>query len=102
MRDIYHQIVKSSPDFERLTDEALSEASDLYASGAFAITSALTLIGNLSLDATNAEDYADSDARRDLILLSSVLRNLPRMGQALSQSSEAADYVRSQRRRDKA
>ena len=70
MRDIYHQLVKSTPDFKNFTDEALAESSDLYSAGAFAINSALTLIGNLAFDATNAEDYSDEDARRDLILVS--------------------------------
>ncbi|MGW8103053.1 hypothetical protein ACWGW2_04345, partial [Klebsiella pneumoniae] len=36
-------------------------------------------------------------ARRDLILVSHALRHLPRMAQALNQSSDAADYVRTQR-----
>ncbi|HCL6056393.1 TPA: hypothetical protein N2O29_002111 [Citrobacter amalonaticus] len=97
MRDIYHQLVKSTPDFKNFTDHDLAESSDLYAAGAFAISSALTLIGNLALDATNAEDYADEDARRDLVLVSHVLRHLPRMAQALNQSSNSADYVRTQR-----
>lgn len=97
MRDIYHEIVKATTDFKNFTDEDLAESSDVYASGAFAITSALTLIGNLALDATNAEDYADEDARRDLILVSHVLRHLPRMAQALNQSSESADHVRAKR-----
>lgn len=97
MRDIYHELVKGTPDFKNFTDEDLDESSDVYASGAFAITSALTLIGNLALDATNAEDYADEDARRDLILVSHVLRHLPRMAQALNQSSESADHVRAKR-----
>ena len=83
MRDIYHQLVKSTPDFKNFTDEALAESSDLYSAGAF--------------DATNAEDYSDEDARRDLILVSHALRHLPRMAQALNQSSDAADYVRTQR-----
>lgn len=97
MRDIYHQLVKSTPDFKNFTDQDLAESIDLYAAGAFAINSALTLIGNLALDATNAEDYADEDARRDLVLVSHVLRHLPRMAQALNQSSDSADYVRTQR-----
>ncbi|MDS0962617.1 hypothetical protein [Citrobacter freundii] len=97
MRDIYHELVKATTDFKNFTDEDLAKSSDLYASGAFAITSALTLIGNLALDATNAEDYANEDARRDLILVSHVLRHLPRMAQALSQSSESADHVRAKR-----
>ncbi|HHJ4376923.1 TPA: hypothetical protein ACQJWS_001599 [Citrobacter freundii] len=97
MRDIYHQLVKSTPDFKNFTDEALAESSYLYSAGAFAINSALTLIGNLAFDATNAEDYSDEDARRDLLLVSHALRHLPRMAQALNQSSDAADYVRTQR-----
>lgn len=97
MRDIYHELVKSTPDFKNFTDQDLAESIDLYAAGAFAINSALTLIGNLALDATNAEDYADEDARRDLVLVSHVLRHLPRMAQALNQSSDSADYVRTQR-----
>ena len=97
MRDIYHELVKATTDFKNFTDEDLAKSSDLYASGAFAITSALTLIGNLALDATNAEDYANEDARRDLILVSRVLRHLPRMAQALSQSSESADHVLAKR-----
>ncbi|HBV7987935.1 RasGAP domain-containing protein [Citrobacter freundii] len=97
MRDIYHELVKATTDFKNFTDDALAESSDLYAAGAFAINSALTLIGNLALDATDAEGYADEDARRDLILVSHVLQHLPRMAQALSQSSESADYVRAKR-----
>lgn len=97
MRDIYHELVKATTDFKNFTDEDLAKSSDLYASGAFAITSALTLIGNLALDATDAEGYANEDARRDLILVSHVLQHLPRMAQALSQSSESADYVLAKR-----
>ncbi|WFW92288.1 hypothetical protein NFJ87_02375 [Citrobacter freundii] len=97
MRDIYHELVKSTTDFKNFTDEDLAKSSDLYAAGAFAINSALTLIGNLALDATNSEDYADEDARRDLILVSHALRHLPRMAQALSQSSESADHVSAKR-----
>ncbi|ORT74040.1 RasGAP domain-containing protein [Citrobacter werkmanii] len=97
MRDIYHELVKATTDFKNFTDEDLAKSSDVYASGAFAITSALTLIGNLALDATDAEGYADEDARRDLILVSHVLQHLPRMAQALRQSSESADHVRAKR-----
>ena len=97
MRDIYHELVKSPPDFKGFTDEDLAKSSDLYADGAFAINSALTLIGNLALDATNAEDYSNEDARRDLLLVSHALRQLPRMAQALNQSSDTANYVRTQR-----
>ncbi|WP_413499147.1 hypothetical protein [Buttiauxella gaviniae] len=97
MRDIYHQLVKHSPDFTRFSDDDLVECSDVCGDGAFAITSALTLIGNLTLDATNSEGYDDEDARRDLILLGNTLRHLPRIAQALEQSSNTANYVLRQR-----
>lgn len=97
MRDIYHLLTKSTPEFKSHTTDQLSEEIDIYASGAFAINSALTLIGNLAFDATNAEDYSDEDARRDLVLVSHVLRHLPRMAMALSQSSDTASYVRGER-----
>lgn len=98
MRDIYHQLVKHSPDFERLTDDELNDASDVYGDGVFAITSALTLIGNLTSDATESESYADEDARRDLVLLGNALRHLPRMAQALEQNSRTANFVLRMRR----
>lgn len=93
MPDIYHQLVKHSPDFEKFTDDELVESSDLLGDGVFAITSALTLIGNLTLDASSSESYGDEDARRDLVLLGNVLRHLPRMAQALEQSSNTARFV---------
>jgi len=98
MRDIYHQLVRHSPDFECLTDDDLTDSSDVYGDGVFAITSALTLIGNLTLDATESENYADEDARRDLMLLGNALRHLPRMAQALEQNSRTANYVLRKRR----
>lgn len=97
MRDIYHQVMKMPDEFANHSVDDLIESRDLYAGAVFAITSALTLIGNLAFDATNAEEYSDEDARRDLILVSHALRHLPRMAQALNQSSDAADYVRTQR-----
>lgn len=101
MRDIYHLLTKSTPEFKSHTTDQLSEEIDIYASGAFAINSALTLIGNLAFDATNAEDYSDEDARRDLVLVSHALRHLPRMAMALSQSSDTASYVRGERNKGK-
>lgn len=97
MSDIYHLLAKNTPDFKNLTDDALAEFSDLYANGAFAIDSALTLIGNLAFYAANAEDYSNEDPRRDLLLVSHALRHLPGMAQAFSQSSDSANYVRAQR-----
>jgi len=98
MSDIYHQLVKHSPDFERFSDDDLITASDTYGSGSFAITSVLTLIGNLTLDALYAEGYEDKDARRDLTLLGDALRHLPRMAQAFEQNSDTANYVLKRRR----
>lgn len=102
MGDIYHQLIKSSPEFENHTDESLAESVDLYAAGASAITSALTLIGNLALNAVYSEDYSDEEARRDLILISYALLQLPRIEQAFNQNSATADYVRVQRRKAEA
>lgn len=98
MRDIYYQLVKSSPDFDKYTDDDLVESSDVYGDGFFAITSALTLIGNLTLDATTAEGYGNEDARRDLTLLGNALRHLPRIAQALEQNSNTANYLLRKRR----
>lgn len=98
MRDIYHQIVKHGPDFKNHSDDDLVDSSDVYAAGVFAITSALTLIGNLTLDAVQSEGYSDEDARRDLVLLGDALRHLPRMAQALEQNSDTANYVLRKRR----
>ncbi|MDF7759040.1 hypothetical protein PU683_05780 [Kosakonia cowanii] len=98
MRDIYHQLVKQAPDFRGHSDEDLSESSDVYGAGVFAITSVLTLIGNLTLDAVQSEDYSDEDARRDLVLVGDALRHLPRLAQALEQNSTTASYVLSKRR----
>jgi hypothetical protein len=94
MRDIYHQLLKHSPDFER----DLTECRDQLGDGVFAITSALTLIGNLVLDATDSEGGSNEDARRDLVLMGNASRHLPRMAQALEQSANTAHYVLNQRR----
>lgn len=101
MSDIFHQLVKRAPDFEDLSEEELSEASDLYAAGAFAINSALTLIGNLAHGSATSEEYADEDASRDLVLVSHVLRYFPRMARALNRNSDLADYFLQQRREGK-
>jgi hypothetical protein len=98
MRDIYHQLVKLNPDFREHSDDALIECTDICGEAVRGITSALTLIGNLTLDATSSEDYSDEDAKRDLMLLGNTLRCLPRMAQALDQSANTANYVLRQRR----
>lgn len=98
MRDIYHQLVMSSPDFANYSEDELIECRDLCGDAVFAITSALTLIGNLTHEAVESEDYANEDSRRDLALLGNTLRHLPRMAQAMEQSSSTANYVLKQRK----
>ncbi|HHP1665399.1 TPA: hypothetical protein ACR6O9_004969 [Klebsiella pneumoniae] len=99
MHDIYHLLAKSYPEFQHLSDEDLVDSADTYAGGVFAISSALTLIGNLALDATESEVYSGDEARRDMTLISHVLRHLPRMMQALNHCSQSAEYVRMDRKR---
>lgn len=101
MRDIYHQLVKMPPEFVNHSADDLMECRELCGDAVFAITSALTLIGNLTLDATVSEGYSDEDARRDLMLLGGALRTLPRMAQALEQTSNTAEYVLKQRKEGK-
>ncbi|HDK7059954.1 hypothetical protein MKX24_25355 [Klebsiella quasipneumoniae] len=98
MHDIYHLLTKSHHEFKHLSDDDLAESADTYAGAGFAINCALTLIGSLALDATESEGYSGDDALRDMDHISSVLRHLPRMMQALNQCSQAAEYVRMDRR----
>lgn len=93
MRDIYHQIVMITPDFANHTEEDLVDCVNSCEEAVLGITSALTLIGNLTLDATANEDYSNENARRDLMLLGDTLRNLPRISQAIGQSADTASYV---------
>ena len=97
MHDIYHLLDKSYPEFKHLSDAELAESADTYAGAGFAINSALTLIGNLALDAMESEGYSRDDALRDMDLISNVLRHLPRMMQALNNCSQSAEYVRMDR-----
>lgn len=98
MSDIYHQLVKQHPDFEKLSDDDLVVAGDTYGNGSFAITSALTLIGNLTVDALYADGYTDEDARRDLSLVGDALRHLPGMVKAFEQNSDTVRFVLRKRR----
>lgn len=98
MSDIYHQLVMHCPEFRQHSDEDLAECSGILDEAARAISGTLTLIGNLTLEATLAEDYSNENARRDLMLIGDALRHLPRMAQALEQSSNTARFVLKQRR----
>lgn len=97
MCDIYRELAKDIYYFKQLDDQALAESSDLYAVGALAISSALTLIGNLASDAVMAEGYSDENARRDLILVSHALSYLPEISRVFIQNSNTAEYVSNQR-----
>jgi hypothetical protein len=98
MRDIYHHLVAHSPELTNHSDEYLNDYSSHCSESARAIVSALKLVGNLVLDASDNENYSDEDARHDLLLVSDVLRHLPRLAQALEQNSYTAEYVLRQRR----
>lgn len=98
MRDIYHELIKHETDFKKHGKDELTVAVDTYASASRSICSALTLIGNLTLDAMESEDYDNEDAARDLMLVGDVLRNLPRMAVALDQCSESAHLALSKLR----
>ncbi|PNM36665.1 hypothetical protein AL478_001970 [Klebsiella pneumoniae] len=63
MHDIFHLLAKSYPEFKHLSDDDLNE-SDTYAGASFAINCALTLIGNLALDARNRKGIAATMPQR--------------------------------------
>ena len=97
MHDIFHLLAKSYPEFKHLSDDDLNESADTYAGASFAINCALTLIGNLALDARESEGYSGDDALRDMSLISNALRHLPRMMMALNHCRQSAEYVRMDR-----
>ncbi len=90
MADIYHALVKHS--LADCPTDSLQEYGDNCASAVMAINSALALIGNLTLEASQSEDYTASEAKRDLFHLGSVLRYLPRVAQALEHNSDLAEH----------
>ncbi|EMX8699672.1 hypothetical protein AAH248_004977 [Klebsiella michiganensis] len=93
MRDIYQELVKHAQDFKKHDDDDLADAADIYAGAARSVCSALTLIGNLTLDAVISEGYDNEDAMRDLMLVGDALRNLPRIAAALEHCSGTAEYA---------
>lgn len=95
MRDIYHLI--SGTDFRSMSDSDLIMAADQYDSAAIGITSALSLIGNLIFEADCSEEYSGDEAKRDLALAGSALRNLPRLQQALLSNADHARTEQSNR-----
>lgn len=97
MRDIYHYLVKNTPDFINNSDEDLSDAANAYEIAAHAITRTISLLGNLMLHASLSEEYSDENARRDMLLMSHALCNLPRIAEAMEQNSHTAKFALKQR-----
>ncbi|WP_337262931.1 MULTISPECIES: hypothetical protein [unclassified Serratia (in: enterobacteria)] len=90
MLDIYHAI--SNHNFEKVSNEALEEYEYLYSDASTSAISAMCVIGNLLSATEEDEEYTDQDAKRDLHLIGSVLRHLPRMSQALEQNSRNVTF----------
>lgn len=93
MRDIYHAVVVSDSNLlKTLSQDALTEYRNSCGDASFGIVSALTTLGTLAMEACESEEYQEEECRRDLRSLSSALRHLPRLMQALDQNRESADY----------
>ncbi|KFK98105.1 hypothetical protein [Serratia sp. Ag1] len=90
MRDIYHLL--SVNNFKAVSNEELLDIEHVYGATASGVNSALRVIGNLLLEAGESEEYLDSEAKRDLLLIGSVLRSLPRLSQVLKQNSDNAAF----------
>lgn len=88
MRDIYNTLLVNK--FNTVDDKKLQDIEYVYAIAASGVNSALRVIGNLLLEAEESESYSDGEAKRDLLLIGSVLRSLPRMAQVLTQNSNNA------------
>ena len=96
MTDIYHALMVR--DFSGISDEVLGERQVAYFSAAAAIDAALLVIGNLVLEADESEGYTDAEAKRDLVLIGTVLRSFPRMAQVLKQNGSVAEHTLNKRR----
>ncbi|CAI2793401.1 Uncharacterised protein [Serratia ficaria] len=90
MRDIYSVIV--THDFSKVSDESLAESRNIYGDAGMAINHAMQVIGNLLLEVDGSEEYSCDDAKRDLHLIGTVLRHLPRLSEALAQNERSAEF----------
>ncbi|MEL4203028.1 hypothetical protein C9E85_04175 [Plesiomonas shigelloides] len=95
--DIYHYLVKQAPEFAGNTDEELNDAIAMYENTAYALGRTINLLGNLTLEAALSEEYSGENARRDMLMLSHALCNLPRIAEALEQNSHTARHVLKER-----
>lgn len=96
MRDIYSALV--THDFSKVSDEALAESRSIYGDSCMAINHAMQVIGNLLLEVEGDEEYSGDDAKRDLHLIGTVLRHLPRMSEAMAQNGNSAEFELRMRR----
>ncbi|WP_432322912.1 hypothetical protein [Yersinia enterocolitica] len=90
MNDIYHVLVNH--DFSKISNEQLDEHNNIYCSASMGINSAIQVIGNLLLEVSESEGYSGEEAMRDLHLIGSALRHLPRMAQALEQNGSSIAF----------
>lgn len=99
MRDIYHAVVVADASLlKTLSQDALTDYRNNCGDAASGIVSALTALGCLSMEACDSDEYSDEECRRDMMGLSSALKHLPRLMQALDQNRESADYELKRRR----
>jgi hypothetical protein len=96
MRDIY-QILRNY-DFTSFTDDDLNLYADQCAATSTALRNALEVIGNLTFEAGQSEDYSPQEAKRDLLLIGGVMRFLPRLASVLSDNSDSATFEQSKRK----
>lgn len=90
MADIYHALLNH--ELKQLDNDQLRHYQDTCELAYQSITDALRLIGNLTYEASQSEEYTDEDARRDFFLAGSALRDLPRIAQALQHNSQQAAF----------
>lgn len=92
MRDIYHVVVSGSEQLKHFSNEELADCKNNCGDAASGIIFALTALGSLAMEACNSDEYSDEECRRDMVGLSSALRYLPRLMQALEQKRDDADF----------
>lgn len=96
MNDIYHVLV--THDFSNVSDAQLGEHANIYCGASMAINSAIQVIGNLLLEVSESEGYSGEEAMRDLHLIGSALRHLPRMAQALELNGRSIEFEMKKRK----
>ncbi|MCL6363756.1 hypothetical protein EXT60_05830 [Pectobacterium carotovorum subsp. carotovorum] len=98
MHDIYQALTTDERRLNNYDDQELVMYRETCHDAAFAINSALRVIGNLTLEANESDEYDDADARRDLLLIGAALRHLPSMAMALTYNADYSGYVMDKRK----